>query len=161
RYRPRGGVEVAQNAAPLRRREKIERPDRLPGIGERRQQPHESLLQLGKLVRAVQQWVAVEINPQLAVIAAVIENDGQVIDRTIREVVGGGSVASETQVVVKRHEVDRWTEHSLVSTAPDIAPQIRDVVTLVSKHLAHPPCGLADEFGYRHAWTHRQSYGQD
>ena len=68
-------------------------------------------------------------------------------------------MAIETQIVIERHEIDRWTEHSLVGP-PDIAAQIRDVVALMSDYMTHPPRRLANHSGYSHVRMHSQAHRQ-
>src|SRR5262245_10330787 len=73
----------------------------------------------------------------------------------------GCRMSSETQIVIERHEVNRWTKHSLVRTrSPKVASQIRDVVTLMPKALTHPPRGFGRQVGHVRAWMDSQSQRQ-
>ena len=121
----------------------------------------ESSLQIDKLLPAVRCGVAVEIDPNVATVQPVVQGDGEIVDRTIRKVMGGDGMAGEMQIVIEWHEIDGRAERSPIAASPDVSPQICDVVALMPNDLAHSSRGFASHLGEGHARMHSQPHRQD
>ena len=87
RDRARGLVPLLQDFPALFRRQDI-KPARSAGRAlDSGQKPQEPLLKVGKPIATVRGRIAVEIDPKVATIRSIIQNDGEIFDRTSREVV--------------------------------------------------------------------------
>ncbi len=128
-------VPVGQHSAALVRAQHVELPDGAAGFGcQRPQEVQEPLSVVGDLVRAESRRVAGDPQPEPGVLAAALEGERQVVDRTAGHTVDLGRAGAEPQAGLQRQEVDGGAEHPPgVGAEPKVLAQILAPVALVAQ----------------------------
>ena len=144
---------------PLRRVENVYPANRPIRIAyDRVDKPHETLLVIGEILRAVERGIGIEIDPQAFAIAAVVDEYGKVVGRAIGQVVRRRGIAGEAEIVVERLDVDDGCKKVLVRRQQiEVPPQVLISVGLVPNRLADFPSHLTNERCRAHARLHGQT----
>lgn len=115
-------------------------------------------LVIGQPLRGVHRGIGVEVDLQVLSVAALVEEDAQVLGRTVREVARPRRMAGETEVVVEGLDVDHGGEQlPVVDQHVEVAAQMLVAVRLVAQHLPHLAAHFADQFGDRQVGAHREA----
>ncbi len=135
-------VPLVQDPVAFFGRQQIDQADLgIPGaVRERGEEPQEPIAVRGQLPFAVAPGIGVELEPQVA--GAGVHRDGQVVDRTRREVVHAGRAVAEDQVAVEGLDVDHRPEQRPVRAQQlEVPAQVLAAVVPVPAQLPH---GLGD-----------------
>ncbi len=101
---------------------------------------------IGKIVGVVKRRVGVEVDAHTFAVAAVVDEDGEVLGRAVREIVQRHRMAGETQIIVERLDIDdRGEELPIVGQEVEVPPQVLVPVALMTQDLAHLLADLAEE----------------
>src|SRR5260370_33761957 len=115
---------------------------------------------ISEILRAVERWISIEIDPQAFPIAAVVHEHGKVVGRAIGQVVRRRRMTAEAEIIVERLDIYDGRKKVLVGRKQvEVPPQILIPVTLVPNRLADLPSDLANERRRAHARTHVQTQG--
>ncbi len=159
-----GLVPVDQDLAALVGGDQLDLADRQSGLGDDAlEEADEPGLVAVQVVAVVPVGAAVDVDPQAG--AVVVHGDGQVVDRTVREVVQGGPVAAEPQVVVEGHHVEHRTgDAAAVGGQTEVVPDVFLAVPLVLEGRAQRLGDDRDQLGHalprRHGDAQRHVVGQ-
>ena len=142
--------------------EQVERADSAVRLAERVQQPQESPLMRCDSVGVVALGVGIEIDLQRAAVAAVVDLDRQVFDRTEREIAGFGAMPGEAEIIVEPHDIQVETEQrAAVIDVADVPAKVPNLITLVFQTAPDFRRRFADGVGHGHPGIDCKSQRQD
>jgi hypothetical protein len=159
RHGARGVIPLHQHPTPLRGVEYVYAANRLSRIAhDRLDKPHETLLVISEILRAVERGIGIEINAQAFPIAAIVDEHAKVVGRAIGQVVRRRGMAGEAKVVIERLDIDEGRKKVLVGRKQvEVPPQVLIPVALVPNSLADRPSHLANERRRAHVGPHGQT----
>ncbi len=96
--------------------------------------------------------IGVEVDPDRTAVAPVVNLDGQILDRSQRQVSRLGPTAGKAEIVVEPHDIEIEPEQRAVVVDPtDFAAQIRNLKTPVLKPAPDFLGRLSDQVRHGHS----------